>query len=105
MGIAHVGAPHEEAEETLLEMFDNGTPTVEVLSHVALALGLMHVGTGKPEIAELLSTALLTKGFSGTLEGTYGRFLSLALGLLYLGQQDECEVVVETLSTLPENVV
>lgn len=104
LGFAYAGSPNEMVLEQLLEMYNDGLPAVPVLSHIALALGLIYVGTCDGELSELISTSLLEKGLSNTLDSTYGRFLSLALGLLYLGKQDACEPVVAALEALPENV-
>lgn len=43
----------------------------------------------------------MERGMSDELSSPYSRFIGLALGLLYLGKQEEAEVTIETLKAVP----
>ena len=65
-------------------MLDEAEEDMDVLGFLALALGLIFIGTGNDEIAgSILSILQIKEGT--TLTSTHTRFLSLGLGLLYFG--------------------
>uniref|UniRef100_A0A6B2KY04 26S proteasome non-ATPase regulatory subunit 2 n=1 Tax=Arcella intermedia TaxID=1963864 RepID=A0A6B2KY04_9EUKA len=98
LGLAYAGSSHEQSCEALLPIYEDAA--MELLGHVALALGMIKVGTCDPVIAELFLMTLMDRGEAG-LKSTFTRYLCLGLGLLYLGKQEAAEVTLETLKTIP----
>jgi len=72
---------------------------LEVQAHIALSLGLVHVGTCDPELTELFVMSLMERS-GEDLTSPYARYLCLALGLLYLGKPEAAEVPLETLKVI-----
>jgi hypothetical protein len=68
---------------------------MEVVSIAALALGMIFVGSGHPELTQTLTMALMDRDES-SLNVTYSKLLCLSLGLLYL-----CKLPSNIFSTPP----
>eukprot|EP01125_Pyxidicula_operculata_P009198 TRINITY_DN3049_c0_g1_i2.p1 TRINITY_DN3049_c0_g1~~TRINITY_DN3049_c0_g1_i2.p1 ORF type:complete len:820 (-),score=188.81 TRINITY_DN3049_c0_g1_i2:106-2532(-) len=100
LGLSYAGTPNENVREVLKELYEDGNPSMELLSHVALALGFLHVGTCDPDLTELFVGTLLERG-ENVSKDPYSRYLCLALGLLYLGKQEAAEVAVESVKAVP----
>ena len=62
---------------------------MEVVCFAALALGMVYVGSADGELTEQFLMTLMEKD-EASLKSTHTRFLSLALGLLYLGAIPPC---------------
>jgi 26S proteasome regulatory subunit N1 len=102
LGLAYAATPSNiEVREMLLNVYNDGMPTIELQSHFALALGYLCVGTCDPDLTELFVNTLVERGMLDTLDSKFTRYLSLALGYLYLGRQEEADVVLETLKIVP----
>eukprot|EP01126_Amoeba_proteus_P027761 TRINITY_DN2749_c0_g2_i2.p1 TRINITY_DN2749_c0_g2~~TRINITY_DN2749_c0_g2_i2.p1 ORF type:complete len:727 (+),score=165.99 TRINITY_DN2749_c0_g2_i2:244-2181(+) len=102
LGFAYAGTSHCSSVRALLERsYEEGTPGIELQAHIALALGLVNVGTSDADLTELFVNTLMERGSLGELSSTYSRYICLALGLLYLGKQEEAEVTIETLKVVP----
>lgn len=100
LGLSNAGSTHESVREVLKGMYEGDSPTIELLSHIALALGFIHVGTCDADLTELFLGTFLERGEVG-LKSTYSRYLCLAIGLLYLGKQEAAEVAIESLKAVP----
>lgn len=61
----------------------------------------MNVGTCDSDLIELFVNTLMESGSTDELPNTYSRYLCLALGLLFLGKQEEADVTLETLKIVP----
>eukprot|EP01130_Rhizamoeba_saxonica_P002470 TRINITY_DN12264_c0_g1_i1.p1 TRINITY_DN12264_c0_g1~~TRINITY_DN12264_c0_g1_i1.p1 ORF type:complete len:888 (-),score=227.22 TRINITY_DN12264_c0_g1_i1:22-2463(-) len=101
LGIGYAGSGHEDAKEILQTIIEEGNPSIEVLSQAVLGLGLLYVGSCDPDISDLLINVVMDKGFDDSLENTHCRYMCLGLGLVYLGQQEKCEVAAAALSAIP----
>jgi len=98
LGLAYAGSTNEPSCQSLLAIYEDAT--MELLGHVALALGFINVGTCNPDLTEIFVTTLLERGETG-LKSTFTRFLCLGLGLLYLGKQEAAEVTIESVKAVP----
>eukprot|EP00730_Choanoeca_flexa_P015053 TRINITY_DN6813_c0_g1_i1.p1 TRINITY_DN6813_c0_g1~~TRINITY_DN6813_c0_g1_i1.p1 ORF type:complete len:889 (+),score=302.50 TRINITY_DN6813_c0_g1_i1:154-2820(+) len=101
LGLAYAGTSHETVEELLLPVLDESSANMEVLATTALALGQVHAGTANGDVAEALVQCMLMQEEDKLMHEPYARFLPLALGLIYLGKQQQAEVIIATLETLP----
>lgn len=102
LGFAYAGTSHYSAVRALLESaYEEAGSSIELQAHIALALGLVNVGTCDTDLTELFVNTLMERGATDELTSTYSRYLCLALGLLYLGKQEEAEVTLETLKVVP----
>jgi len=101
LGLSYAGTPNTpDVTELLKTAYDDG-PSLEVESHIALALGLIHSGTCDSELTELFVNSLMERDTKKELVSPYSRYLCLALGLLFLGKQEEAEVTLEALKIIP----
>lgn len=72
---------------------------IETQTLHALALGMIFVGTAKESIVDSLLQLLMTKS-ELDLSNPFERFLPLALGLVFLGQQGAVEATLEVQTLL-----
>lgn len=104
LGLAYAGSNREDVKEILKQPFDTiEDVSMELLGVHALALGLVAVGSCDPELTDKFVEVF----FSGAPQlstSTYTRFLSVGLGLIYLGKKDMSEVAVEALKACPEEI-
>lgn len=103
MGIAYAGSARDEIRDLLLQVWEEPAVPMEVVCFAALALGMVFVGSGDGELTEQFLMTLMEKD-EASLKSTHTRFLSLALGLLYLGKQELSEVAIETLKIIPGDI-
>lgn len=68
--------------------------SIEVVGLAALALGMVFVGTAEDSCVEAILQALMTRS-EAELTQPFARFLSVGLGLLYLGKQEAVEATLE----------
>ena len=71
--------------------------SIEVAGMAALALGMVFVGTAKDGCVEAILQALMSRS-EAELTQPFARFLSVGLGLLYLGKQEAVEATFEVSS-------
>merc|ERR1719261_623229 len=70
----------------------------------ALSLGLAYVGTCNEDIAQALLSVLMERDQQVLQKETLTRLICLAIGLLYLGKQQEVEVALELAKVLEGQV-
>lgn len=100
LGLAYAGSNNEELLEQLLPMVGNTNLGMQVSSMAALALGLIFVGSAQSDVSEAIIQTLLDEDRNQELKSKWTRFMALALALLYFGQQEEVDVVLETLKAI-----
>ena len=98
--IAFSGSKNEELMGLLLplvtEMEEN---SIETASLAALALGHIFVGTGNPDIAEMIVLNLLERP-TEEMSSSWAKFMCLGLGLLFLGMGDNVDDAIEVISAM-----
>lgn len=99
LGIAYAGAARDEINEMLTPIVEDSTIGVRIVGYAALSLGLVYVGTCDADIAQSIMTTLMERP-AEQLTDSHTRFLSLGLGLLFLGKGDAAEVTLEALKTI-----
>jgi 26S proteasome regulatory subunit N1 len=86
--------------EYLLPIVNDAKESMQIAAMAALALGLIFIGSANPEISENYVTVLMDEDRKSKLTDKWARFLSLGLGLLFFGRQEEVDVVLETLKAM-----
>lgn len=99
LGIAFAGSSNEEVLNLLLPLVSDLDVSIEVSALAALALGHVFVGTCHGDITSTILQTLLERDFSH-LANKYIRFMSLGLGLLYMGKTEAVEDVLETIDAI-----
>lgn len=101
LGLAYAGSQRSDVTELLTGVLvDNGS-SMEVMSLGAIAIGLINVGSADAEASSTLLQKLL-EFTPQKLSSTHSRFLSLALGMVYMGCRDVIEASSAALEVLPD---
>jgi len=102
IGIAYAGSAREDVSELLVPVIEQseGDPTqiVEV-SLAGLALGLVFVGKCDDTVGGTIVQRLM-EATEEELNHTHSKFLCLGLGLLFLGQMEKADAMLEALRTI-----
>lgn len=99
LGIAFAGSNNEEVLSLLLPLAADTTLPIETTTMACLALAHTFVGTCNGDITTSIIDNFLERGVL-ELNTEWIRFLALSLGLLYLGQGEQVDDVIETLSAI-----
>lgn len=86
LGLAYVGTKRQDAITLLLPVLTDSRSTPEVVAMAALACALITLGSPHPDVIQAILQTLLELHVSEITDGHYIKFLSLALGLCYLGK-------------------
>ncbi|KAI0199255.1 armadillo-type protein [Astrocystis sublimbata] len=97
LGLSYAGSHNEQTLEHLLPIVTDTREDMQLSAMAALSLGLIFVGSANPDISEALITFFMDEDNKARLNDKWTRFLSLGLGLLFFGCQEEVDVVLETL--------
>lgn len=100
LGLAYAGSNKEELLELLLPIVSDTSLDMQLSAMAALSLGLIFVGSANGEVTDALMNTLLDEDRSNQLKDKWTRFMSLGLALLFFGQQEEVDVILETLKAL-----
>ncbi|CCF58333.1 hypothetical protein KAFR_0E01790 [Kazachstania africana CBS 2517] len=99
LGIAFAGSKNEEVLGLLLPLASDTSIPLEQSTMASLALAHIFVGTCNGDITTCIMDNFLERS-AIELKTEWVRFLALALGLLYLGQGEQVDDVIETLSAI-----
>ncbi|KAF2031531.1 26S proteasome non-ATPase-like protein regulatory subunit 2 [Setomelanomma holmii] len=100
LGLAYAGSNKEELLELLLPIVSDTSLDMQLSAMAALSLGMIFVGSANGEVTDALMNTLLDEDRSKQLQDKWTRFMALGLALLFFGQQEEVDVIVETLKAL-----
>ena len=100
LGLACAGTNKEELLEILLPLVEDTSLTMQLSAMAALSLGLVFVGSGDDRVTEAIITTLMDEERQKQLKDKWTRFMSLALGLLFLGRKEDVEVILETVKAI-----
>ncbi|SCV99505.1 LAFE_0A04632g1_1 [Lachancea fermentati] len=99
LGIAFAGSRNDELLGLLLPIAADTSLPIESSAMASLALAHAFVGTCNGDITTAIVDNLLERSAT-ELKTEWTRFLTLALGILYMGQGDQVEDVLETISAI-----
>jgi 26S proteasome regulatory subunit N1 len=100
LGLAYAGTNKEELLEVLLPIVSDTSLDMQLSALAALSLGMIFVGSANGEVTDALMNTLLDEDRSKQLKDKWTRFMALGLALLFFGQQEEVDVILETLKAL-----
>jgi len=100
LGLAYAGSNKEELLEVLLPIVVDTSLDMQLSAMAALSLGLIFVGSAHGEVTDALINTLMDEDRSKQLKDKWTRFMALGLALLFFGQQEEVDVILETLKAL-----
>jgi 26S proteasome regulatory subunit N1 len=100
LGLAYAGSNKEELLEVLLPIVSDTSLDMQLSALAALSLGMIFVGSANGEVTDALMNTLLDEDRSKQLKDKWTRFMALGLALLFFGQQEEVDVILETLKAL-----
>lgn len=99
LGIAFAGSRNEEVLGLLLPIAADTSLPLETSAIASLALAHIFVGTCNGDITASIMDNFLERS-GGDLKAEWVRFLTLALGILYMGQGEQVDDVLETISAI-----
>lgn len=102
IGLAYAGSNREDVIATLLPLLDSKQST-DVIGIVAISCGLIAVGSANSDVVTTCLQVLMERDAENKLEiknDPLIKLLPLAIGLCYLGRQDQANTIQETLDVL-----
>lgn len=102
IGLAYAGSNREDVIATLLPLLDSKQST-DVIGIVGISCGLIAVGSANSDVVTTCLQVLMERDAENKLEiknDPLIKFLPLAIGLCYLGRQDQANTIQETLDVL-----
>lgn len=100
LGIAYAGSNKEDLLEVLLPLITDASQDMQISAMAALSLGMVFVGSAQADVSEAIIQTFLDDDRKNQLKHKWIRFMVLGLALLYFGQQEEVDVVLETLKAI-----
>ncbi|KAL3325699.1 hypothetical protein AABB24_036770 [Solanum stoloniferum] len=103
LGLSYAGARNEEISSILIHILEDNKVPLDVIAFTAISLGLVYVGSCHHEIAQEIIYALTDRS-EAELGEPLARLLPLALGLLYLGKQDDVDSIADLSKTFHKKI-
>ena len=100
LALAYANTWREDLRDQLLAIVTDSAVDIQLSAMAALALGLIFIGSSDPQITEPLLTSLFDEDRAKQLDDKWARFYALGLGLLFFGQQEEVNIICETLEAI-----
>ncbi|CDJ38130.1 26S proteasome non-ATPase regulatory subunit 2, putative [Eimeria tenella] len=102
LGCAYAGSCREDVLELLTLAILDGSLPLECSAFASLSLGLCFVGSASADAAEAILTALMDRCTAAkAMDSPLGHFLSVGLGLVFLGTRDAAEGALCAVAALP----
>ncbi|XP_014614371.1 PREDICTED: 26S proteasome non-ATPase regulatory subunit 2-like [Polistes canadensis] len=101
LSLAYAGSQRSVIGELFISALNDKRSTMEIIGLSAIGLALIYVGTANSNISSIILQKLLELTLE-ELANTHYRFLSLALGILYMGCRDVIDTPSAALEVLPE---
>mmetsp|Transcript_12458 Transcript_12458/g.29984 ORF Transcript_12458/g.29984 Transcript_12458/m.29984 type:complete len:944 (-) Transcript_12458:122-2953(-) len=106
LGIAYAGTAREDVMEMLVpvvEQSEGGANTFLEVSLAGLALGMVFVGKCDDEVGGTIVQRLM-EATTEELDHSHARYLCLGLALLFLGQMEKADAMMEALRTIDHKI-
>ncbi|CAK4030457.1 26S proteasome non-ATPase regulatory subunit 2 [Lecanosticta acicola] len=100
LGLAYAGSNKEDLLDILLPIVSDTGLEMQLSATAALSLGLIFVGTAQSDVSEAIIQTFLDDERNKQLKDKWTRFMTLGLAMLYFGQQEEVDVILETLKAI-----
>jgi 26S proteasome regulatory subunit N1 len=99
LGLAYAASSRTDLRDTFESIINDENLSIDVCGCAALSLALIFVADCDADVSNTILTSLMA--FSKeTLDKPFAKFLSVALGLNFLGQQSKSEAVLEALQSI-----
>lgn len=99
LGLAYAGSNRNDIINVLTPVLHDPSSTSELRGLAALSCGLIAVGSANGEVTSSVAQVLIEKT-DLKVSDPFARFLPLALGLCYLGKQEEADAIQATLEVI-----
>lgn len=99
LGLAYAGSNRLDIINVLTPVLHDPNSTSELRGLAALSCGLIAVGSANGEVTSNVAQVLIEKT-DLKVSDPFARFLPLALGLCYLGKQEEADAIQATLEVI-----
>jgi 26S proteasome regulatory subunit N1 len=106
LGIAYAGAAREDVMEILIpviEQSEGGAQNMLEVSLAGLALGMVFVGKCDDSVGGAILQRLM-EATDEELDHSHARYLCLGLALVFLGQMDKADAMIEALRTIEHKI-
>lgn len=100
LGLAYAGSNKLDLLDLLLPFVADTGYDMQISAVAALSLGLIFVGSAQSDVSEAIIQTFLDEDRNKQLKDKWTRFMTLGLALLFFGQQEEVDVVLETLKAI-----
>lgn len=100
LGLAYAGSNKDMLLDLLLPIVVDTSLDMEISAMAALSLGMIFVGSSNSDVSEAIVQTFLDDERKYQLKDKWTRFMALGLGLLFFGQQEEVDVILETLKAI-----
>ena len=100
LGLAYAGSNREDLLENLLPIVTDTSVHMQISAMAALSLGMIFIGSANSDVGEAIVQTFLDDDRKSQLKDKWTRFMALGLGLLYFGQQEQVDVILETLKAI-----
>ncbi|KAL8446783.1 hypothetical protein Emag_004544 [Eimeria magna] len=102
LGCAYAGSCREDVLELLTLAILDGSLPLECSAFASLSLGLCFIGSASADAAEAILTALMDRcSAAKAIDSPLGHFLSVGLGLVFLGTRDAADAALCAVAALP----
>uniref|UniRef100_A0A6G1SC44 26S proteasome non-ATPase regulatory subunit 2 n=1 Tax=Aceria tosichella TaxID=561515 RepID=A0A6G1SC44_9ACAR len=99
LGLAYAGSNRADIINVLTPVLHDPSSTSELRGLAALSCGLIAVGSANGDVTSNVAQVLIEKA-DLKVSDPFARFLPLALGLCYLGKQEEADAIQATLEVI-----
>lgn len=100
LGLSYAGSGREELLSFLLPIVEDSSLDMQISAMAAVSLGMIFVGSSNHQVAEAIATTLMDEDRQKQLKDKWARFMALGLALLYLGRQEEVDVILDILKAI-----
>lgn len=100
LGLAYAGSKREALLDLLLPIVTDTSLEMQISAMAALSLGMIFIGSSNSDVSEAIVESFLDDDRKSQLTDKWTRFMGLGLGLLFFGQQEDVDVILETLKAI-----
>lgn len=99
LGAAYAGTRRQDLLELLVPIVTDGGSSCEIQAQAALSLGMIFVGALEEDaLSAIIETIMYME--DSQKDQTVARYLAVALGLLCMGVQENCEPTLDAIRTM-----
>ena len=100
LGLAYAGTNRGDLLDLLLPIVEDSSLDMQLSAMASLSLGLICVGSSNDRVSEAIVNTFFDEDRQKQLKDKWTRFMTLGLALLFLGCQEQVEVILETLKAI-----